>query len=130
MRFLLLLLLLFVGLKGHAGGAEYHHLNLYLTPPGFLEEYEFHPVGYLESYPVADPLKKLKGQEKENLRVLFINAAKACKEKYHQDYPLSTYVPIYKLLAANFPSVRGAEGEGGNVAFLGQIAVYLGAVAK
>ena len=108
-----------------AGLKEGEHIADFGVPGRFYEDQDFHPLHYLESYPVNNTSQKLNPKQKKRLGLLFIEAACACKKKYHQDYPLNTSAPLYRLLRTNFPQVASREAEGGHVIFLGDIAKML-----
>lgn len=106
-------------------GEVYEHDRSFAVPAGFFNDPDFHPVGYLTSFPVANENARLPAERKSALRRLFLAAYCACKAKLGQDYPLSTSTPLYRLLKANYPEVKGAEGEGGKVVMLGRLATSL-----
>jgi hypothetical protein len=97
----------------------------FAIPPKLFTQPDLHPVGYLERFPVSDPSEKLSEGDAAALGRLFEAAARACVEKYHQDYVLATKAPIYQLLKTNNPGVAQLERERGGVVFLGEVAAYL-----
>jgi hypothetical protein len=101
------------------------HLPHFGVPKQFLEDHDFHPATYVESYPVKQVGEHLDEASKKNLKQLFIEAAKACRKKYNQDYNIETKAPIYRLLKTNFPEVSKAERERGHIVFLGDLAKIL-----
>jgi hypothetical protein len=104
----------------------YWHQANFAVPKAFYSVRDYHPVAYLETYPVADTTEKLSADQKRRLIQLFLAAYDACQRKYHQDYLLHTNAPIYELLVANDRRVADLPPrEGGRVMFLGAIASVL-----
>jgi hypothetical protein len=105
----------------HAKG--YQHLPDFAIPKEFGSIHSYHPVAYLESYPIGNRNATLPREQKEKLGRLFVAAHDACVKKYRQDCPLSPDTPIYKLLVANDVRVAALPPqEGGHVVFLSSIA--------
>jgi hypothetical protein len=119
-----------VAVAAHGSGAPlarpYWHQPNFAVPTAFYSIQSYHPVTYLETYPVADTAAKLSADQKRRLARLFVAAYDACQHKYHQDYLLRTNAPIYELLVANDRRVAELPPrEGGHVMFLGSIAGVL-----
>lgn len=103
---------------------KYHHLSNFEIPEEFLTNVDFHPLGYLETYVIEDETEQLSKLMMEKIGCLFVSSADSVKEKYEQDYLISTQVPIYKLLKHNIPRVVEVE-KGGSYAFLGDVAYII-----
>jgi len=91
---------------------EYEPYPNFQIPPEFIEIHSYHPVTYLELYPVKDPSKQLDKNEKRDLAILVIAANEACLKKYHQSYFIDTNCPIFKLILTNFPKLQSKNWEG------------------
>jgi hypothetical protein len=124
-RFLILVSIALLGSVSTVAREGYKHDLEFGVPAEFFNDPDFHPVGYLSSFPVKDTHAKLSPERKSALRRLFMAAYCACKAKLRQDYPLSTAVPLYRLLKANFPEVATVETEGGNIVMLGRLSESL-----
>ena len=103
----------------------YRCLPDYAVPTQFRSDPDFHPVGYLESCPVPDTTVHLSGPQLSRLSTLFLAASDSCRHKYHQDFPLSTSAPLYRLLRNQLPGLKSFESENGRVVFLSRIAHFL-----
>jgi hypothetical protein len=108
-----------------AGLPRYKHLPRYAVPVQFWTEHSFHPVGYLEDYPVQVPTVLLDQVEKAALADLFRAAHYACRFKYRQSYFLQTDAPVYRLLKRQYPGLASLEGEGRRVVYLESVATFL-----
>jgi hypothetical protein len=98
---------------------KYKHLPDFQVPKEFSTVQSFHPIVYLESYPVSDPGARLSSTQKERLARLVIAAARSCRKKYQQDYLIRRDSPIMKLLEHNVPEVAVLpEVEDGSIQFL------------
>ncbi len=100
-----LMLITFAMMSSSAGESFYNHLDNYEVPKEFYNTVDFHPLGYLETFPVENEIKILDRNLKNQLACLFINASQSILKKYKQDYLMSTEIPIYKLLKFNYPSI-------------------------
>ncbi len=100
--------------SAHVGAAEYagKHLEDFNIPDQFISDVDFHPLGYLETYPVEKRKVLLGKSEQKALGCLFVVAAYSVKKKYEQDYLIATDVPIYHLLKKNFRVCRPLIGGG------------------
>jgi len=125
-RRILPFLLACIAIGGHGGSPapaadSYRHLPNFAAPRSFFSDQDFHPVGYLSSYPVRNPGEHLNARNRARLRHLFMQAHRACKLKYGQDSPISSEAPIYRLLAANFPAITQIQPIAGGAVFLGAV---------
>ncbi len=79
------------------------------------------PVGYLNDYRIKNISEKLTNSDKQNLCNLIKSACEYTINKSGQDFPLSTKIPIYRLLKNNVEGLNEMEKEGGEVIFLKDI---------
>jgi hypothetical protein len=95
------------------------------VPVQFWTEQSFHPVGYLEDYPVHDPTTLLPEGEKAALANLFRAAHYACRFKFRQSYLVKTQAPLYRLLKRQYPGLASLEGEGRRIVYLEKVSTFL-----
>ena len=100
---------------------KYKALPDFRVPDEFRKVQDFHPIGYLEDYPVANVSAKLPPVLRESLRKLFIAAHDATQEKYQQDYLIDVNCPIVKLLRSNYPEIDQLLRNRAQVTLLGTI---------
>ena len=124
-RILTIAALVLMSTMSAATAESYKHDPTFAVPGGFFNDPDFHPVGYLTSFPVKDTAQKLDAKRRSALRLLFIASYCACKAKLRQDYPIATSTALYRLLLTNYPKVASVRGEGGKVVMLGRLAKVL-----